>query len=110
MTPIADMALDPQSASVALRWQDGREQRLPAAFLRSQCRCAECKARALQGSIPLAPSPSLAVTGIRPVGAYGVQLIFSDGHDRGIYPWVYLEELRAAALHNTKEKTNEQAA
>lgn len=24
---------------------------------------------------------------------YGVQLVFSDGHDRGIYPWVYLYQL-----------------
>ncbi|WP_413049183.1 gamma-butyrobetaine hydroxylase-like domain-containing protein [Pseudomonas phoenicis] len=24
---------------------------------------------------------------------YGVQLVFSDGHDCGIYPWDYLREL-----------------
>jgi hypothetical protein len=24
---------------------------------------------------------------------YGLQLIFSDGHDRGIYPWPYLAQL-----------------
>ncbi|MNN61889.1 hypothetical protein D3C81_1771500 [compost metagenome] len=24
---------------------------------------------------------------------YGVQLVFSDGHERGIYPWAYLREL-----------------
>lgn len=25
-----------------------------------------------------------------PMG-YGVQLVFSDGHDRGIFPWAWLE-------------------
>nr|WP_234825174.1 gamma-butyrobetaine hydroxylase-like domain-containing protein [Cupriavidus necator] len=24
---------------------------------------------------------------------YGVQIVFSDGHDRGIYPWRYLQAL-----------------
>ena len=24
---------------------------------------------------------------------YGVQLVFSDGHERGIYPWAYLADL-----------------
>ena len=28
---------------------------------------------------------------------YALQLIFSDGHDRGIYPWVWLRELSATA-------------
>jgi DUF971 family protein len=30
---------------------------------------------------------------MRPVGSYAVQLVFSDGHERGIFPWVYLREL-----------------
>lgn len=25
---------------------------------------------------------------------YGLQLVFSDGHERGIYPWAYLAGLR----------------
>lgn len=32
----------------------------------------------------------LTLTGIVPMG-YGVQLIFSDGHERGIFPWTWLE-------------------
>jgi DUF971 family protein len=24
---------------------------------------------------------------------YGLQLVFSDGHERGIYPWAYLSSL-----------------
>lgn len=36
----------------------------------------------------LAPS-DICVQAINAQG-YGVQLIFSDGHDRGIYPWDYL--------------------
>jgi DUF971 family protein len=30
---------------------------------------------------------------LEPVGGFGVNIHFSDGHDRGIYPFVYLKEL-----------------
>ncbi|WP_130911983.1 gamma-butyrobetaine hydroxylase-like domain-containing protein, partial [Pseudomonas sp. Sample_9] len=29
---------------------------------------------------------------------YGVQLVFSDGHQRGIYPWAYLAQLDSSHL------------
>jgi DUF971 family protein len=47
----------------------------------------------LRGQIGSSSQPGLRITEIHPVGAYGVQLVFSDGHDRGIYPWTYLREL-----------------
>ncbi|AMW83652.1 hypothetical protein AK972_2852 [Pseudomonas yamanorum] len=34
-------------------------------------------------------SDRIRVLKVHPQG-YGVQLIFSDGHQRGIYPWAYL--------------------
>ena len=33
------------------------------------------------------------ITGLEAVGRYGVKIIFSDGHDSGIYTWAYLREL-----------------
>lgn len=31
-----------------------------------------------------------------PVGGYGVNLWFSDGHDKAIFPFIYLRELSEA--------------
>ena len=52
----------------------------------------------LSGTV-LAPD-DVAVFGIQPMG-YGIQLVFSDGHAQGIYPWAYLDALapRASASH-----------
>ncbi len=36
---------------------------------------------------------AVAITAIKPVGNYAVQLTFDDGHDSGIYSWDYLFEL-----------------
>ncbi len=35
----------------------------------------------------------VTISSIEPVGHYGVKLVFSDGHDSGIYSWDYLHEL-----------------
>jgi DUF971 family protein len=83
-----------RSNSLLLRWADG-DRMLSAVELRAACRCAECRAASLQGH-PFSPDPALRLTHVSPVGSYAVQLTFSDGHDRGIYPWSLLHELGSA--------------
>jgi DUF971 family protein len=74
-----------------LNWPDGREQRLDHAELRRQCPCSQCRAFRLQGLAVLVDS-RIRVVEVNAQG-YGVQLVFSDGHERGIYPWAYLAGL-----------------
>lgn len=89
------LSLQRLSGIVEITWQDGQRQRITHAFLRSRCRCTQCLARQLRGeSVPALPG-ELRIVGIQPVGAYGIQISFSDGHDRGVYPWIYLRELAA---------------
>jgi len=38
----------------------------------------------------------LTIVAVEPIGNYAVRLAFSDGHDRGIFPWAYLTEIAAA--------------
>ena len=93
MTQIKTISNKVESGTLEILWSDGKKQRFPHAFLREQCQCAHCKSHRLQGKIVEVVSPQLRVTEILPVGMYGAQLIFSDGHDRGIYPWAYLRNL-----------------
>ena len=83
-----------------IAWPDGSRQHLSNALLRAHCRCAECSsARLRSGAEPSAPSvsPELRIVAIHPVGAYAAQFVFSDGHERGIYPWAFLKTLDQAA-------------
>lgn len=70
---------------------------LSHAALRAGCRCADCTALRRAGGQPEVAG-AIRLLAIEPVGAYGVQLIFSDRHDRGIYPWAYLEQLATQPL------------
>jgi len=56
------------------------------------CRCAGCTAARTLGTA-VAAADGLAITRIDAVGSYAVNIAFSDGHARGIYPWEFLETL-----------------
>ena len=78
------------SGVLFIEWADGVTSALPHAFLRRHCRCAVCVQRARRGNAPPAAVP---LTEIRPTADRGLNLVFADGHDRGIYPWPYLRAL-----------------
>jgi len=75
---------------LSVEWDDQRSV-FSAALLRARCRCAFCRSAGLKGLLSAVPA-DIAVVGLATMG-YGVQLQFSDGHQRGIYPWAYLREL-----------------
>lgn len=75
---------------LALQWADA-EALISHARLRGACPCSQCRAARLQGRVSLV-SEDVRVEQVVAQG-YGVQLVFSDGHERGIYPWTYLRDL-----------------
>jgi DUF971 family protein len=84
---------------VVLVWADGHESYWPGEVLRKACTCAACSGeqhlfgrRTLPTLKPLRPEAFMPVT-VRPVGRYGLQVSWGDGHDHGIYR---LDALRAA--------------
>jgi len=91
MTPLA-IELDTDAGQLSIHWPDARVQKLDTAMLRRSCRCADCLSAARAGTQAL-PARALQISRIVPVGSYGVQLAFNDGHGRGIYSWSYLRSL-----------------
>lgn len=75
-----------------VEWEGGTTSQLPAVTLRQEARDAYSKREKLDFG-EIAVSPDLTITGLVQVGAAGVNVHFSDGHERAIYPFVYLREL-----------------
>lgn len=101
-----------ETGALILVWPGGLHQRLPLASLRRACPCAGCRRTRMNGNAgeQLRESSGdtthddLTLTAIAPMG-YGVQLTFSDGHNRGIFPWAWLErfaEARSADVCDTR--------
>lgn len=75
-----------------LAW-NGASATLGHRALRLACRCAECESSRRQGKPSGPVLGDVEVMRIELVGESGLRLFFSDGHDRGIFPWAYLYRL-----------------
>ena len=77
---------------LTMTWQDGGQTTLPAAFLRRQAKDAwSIREKIDHGDITV--KEGITITGLYEIGGGGVNIHFSDGHDRAIYPFPYLREL-----------------
>jgi DUF971 family protein len=87
-----EIRLAKDRASLQIEWRDGAVQRLDAPVLRAHCRSSSAIRQSLLDRA--APEPGdLRITRIEPIGGYAVNLAFSDGEERGIYPWSLLRSL-----------------
>jgi DUF971 family protein len=78
-----------------LTMAQGETVRLPAGRLRAACKCAHCIRARIDG-VFAAGFDGIAITQIAPIGDYAINIAFSDGHARGIYPWSLLLDLKSA--------------
>ncbi|MEM9395799.1 MAG: gamma-butyrobetaine hydroxylase-like domain-containing protein [Pseudomonadota bacterium] len=85
-------SIDEDARALCIDWTGGERTILKASLLRREARDAtSLRERIDHGQVRVADG--LCITGVFPVGSYGVNVHFSDGHDRAIYPFVFLREL-----------------
>lgn len=89
--PPQKIRLHKQQAELEIIWQSGNRCRIPGSQLRRYCACSTCRAKQLVG-IQLI-SDSAEINSIALMSNTGLQIVFADGHDRGIYPWDYLDAI-----------------
>jgi DUF971 family protein len=91
MTPTT-IRLDRSRTQLSVTWDNGATCTYPATLLRERARDAGSVRMAIN-DWAIAVASDLQITAIDPIGNYAVRLAFSDGHDRGIFPWPYLAEI-----------------
>ncbi len=81
---------------LSILWDDGHRATYGGRSLRLACRCALCKDEWTgEGRLdPTALDPAVAVRRVSPVGRYGLQIEFSDGHGTGIFTFETLPTFR----------------
>jgi DUF971 family protein len=88
-----DIVLHQASRILEVAFDDGSRFRLPCEFLRVFSPSAEVRGHGPGQEVLQVGKQNVNITAIDPVGAYAVKLVFSDGHDTGLYSWDYLHEL-----------------
>ncbi len=94
--------LKKRASLLELSWSEGDVDQISEQNLRRYCACSGCRAKKQVGVELMTDNAS--VTELVLMGTTGVQIKFSDGHDRGIYPWGYL---RAIAQGKTEGFLND---
>jgi DUF971 family protein len=96
-----EIRLDRDRTHLAVTWDGGATNTYPAALLRARARDASSVRLAVDDwAVP--PAAGLTITRIEAIGNYAIRLAFSDGHDRGIFPWSYLGEIAAARADSSR--------
>jgi DUF971 family protein len=85
-----DIKLHRRSQRLEVRFSDGFAGELSAEFLRVHSPSAEVKGHGPGEGVLVAYKQDVKIERIEPVGRYAVRLVFSDGHNTGIYTWPIL--------------------
>ena len=82
-----------KSRVLELRFPDGAHFRIPFELMRVYSPSAEVQGHGPGQEVLQTGKREVEITALAPVGNYGVQPTFSDGHDSGIFTWDYLYHL-----------------
>jgi DUF971 family protein len=88
-----ELKLHQASRLLEVSFNDGRSFQLPCEFLRVFSPSAEVRGHGPGQEVLQVGKKDVTINAIEPVGTYAVKLVFSDGHDTGLYSWDYLYEL-----------------
>ena len=82
-----------KSRVIELRFPDGAHFRIPFELMRVYSPSAEVQGHGPGQEVLQTGKREVTIEALAPVGNYGVQPSFSDGHDSGIFTWGYLYHL-----------------
>ena len=86
-------ALSNSADCLIIETSEGRFE-IPAALLRQNCPCAQCKSFQKKTLKVLDYSPTeIKILKASPAGNYGIKIYFSDGHSFGIFTFEHLLKL-----------------
>ncbi|PWV64859.1 gamma-butyrobetaine hydroxylase-like domain-containing protein [Plasticicumulans acidivorans] len=88
-----DIKLHQLSRMLEVSFEDGAHFTLPCEYLRVYSPSAEVRGHGPGQETLQLGKEDVNIVDIQPVGHYAVKLVFSDGHDSGLYSWDILYEL-----------------
>ncbi len=88
-----EIQLHKKSRTLEITFDDGVNAELPSEYLRVYSPSAEVRGHGPGQATLQTGKENVFIDGIQAVGQYAVKLLFSDGHDTGLYTWNYLYEL-----------------
>jgi DUF971 family protein len=89
----SELRLNPEKSALRVAFRSGVSESLPAELLRVMSPSAEVQGHSPAERKLVSGKSGITIQKIEPVGNYAVKLVFSDGHDTGLFTWPYLYDL-----------------
>ena len=105
-----ELRLDKEKSILTVSYDDGQSFALPAELLRVLSPSAEVQGHSPDQRITVPGKKNVGIARIEPVGNYAVRIVFTDGHDTGLYVWEYLRQLGEQKDERWQEYLKELAA
>jgi DUF971 family protein len=105
-----ELRLDKEKRVLTVSYDDGQSFALPAELLRVLSPSAEVQGHSPDQRVTVAGKKNVGIARIEPVGNYAVRIVFTDGHDTGLYVWEYLRKLGEQKDERWQEYLKELAA
>jgi DUF971 family protein len=110
-----------KSKGLKIDWSDGHRSEYTVAYLRDECPCASCtgahgtEPQKSNYSAPPNPfkmfTPALKMMSVEEVGHYAIRILWSDGHNTGIYSFDHLRKIcPCPKCADTSSSTNHSAS
>ena len=88
-----EIKLHQKSRELEIAFDDGKQFRFSCELLRVFSPSAEVRGHGPGQEVLQVGKKNVEITAIEPVGTYAVKLVFSDGHDTGLYSWDFFHDL-----------------
>ena len=94
--PVPDeITLDENAGNLSLIYAEKKECKFTCEFLRVFSPSAEVVGHGPDQRVNPIGKENVKIAKIEPVGNYAIKIVFSDGHDTGIYSWKYSQWIAA---------------
>jgi DUF971 family protein len=88
-----ELRLHKDRRTLSVRFDDGVAHDLPAEMLRVLSPSAEVQGHSPEQRVTVGGKRDVTIAALEPVGNYAVRIVFDDGHNTGLFSWVYLRQL-----------------
>lgn len=93
MKPPKELRVSKDRKLLTVSFADEAPMPISAEMLRVLSPSAEVQGHSPEQRVTVGGKKDVEISRIEPIGNYAVRIIFSDGHETGLYSWSYLARL-----------------
>ena len=89
----SELRVSPDKKSLTVSFTNGQSHTFSAEMLRVMSPSAEVQGHSPDQHVTVPNKANVTIRQLQPVGNYAIRIVFDDGHDSGLFTWIYFDEL-----------------